>query len=453
MWTKFQFHVKRLAARLRHAPTIKECRAFLRNEDGASVIIIGLTLPALIGAMGLAAEVSYWHLNHRAMQNAADAAAIAAATNGGSSYAAEGKAVAAQYGFQDGTKNATVTVSNPNAAPGCTAKCYSVAISEQLPLFLMQVVGYKGDTTVNGQPASTIAATSVATSATAYSYCLLALGSSGAQGITSNGAPKANMNGCNTMSNTSATCNGHNLNANYGDAHGTNNGCGITQNSNVPIVKDPYSGMAANIPADTCGGSYPQEPAKKNGTPLPPSNLWSGTESFSGYKIVCGDQQLTGDTTINGSSNGSVLVIENGQLDTNGNTLSGSGLTVVFSGSNSSSYQHTPTGGGTLDIAAPTSGNWSGVAIFQDPALTTNVDISAAGNSPTWNISGLIYLPHSSVTLSGAVNKSSKGSTCFELVVDNITINGTGSIFANDNQCSSAGLSQPRGGSRGTLVD
>ena len=63
--------------------------------------------------------------------------------------------------------------------------------------------------------------------------------------------------------------------------------------------------------------------------------------------------------------------------------------------------------------------------------MTTGVDISAAGNSPTWKITGVVYLPHSSVTFSGAVNKSSNGASCFELVVDNITINGTGSILAN----------------------
>jgi len=331
----------------------------------------------------------------------------------------------------------------------CAANCYVAAVSDEVPLFFSQVVGYQGDTTVNNQRATTITASAVATTEDAYSYCLLALASSGAQGITSNGAPFANLNGCNVMSNTSATCHGHNLKASFGDAHTTNNGCGINQVSDAPIVSDPYSGLASNIPANTCGGSYPQEPVKKKDPPLPSSNQWSGTYSFSGSQVVCGDQQLTGNTTINNA----VLVIENGQLDTNGYTLSGTNLTIVFTGSNSSSYQHTPTGGGTLDIAAPTSGNWSGVAIYQDPNLTTNVDISAAGNSPTWNLSGLVYLPYSSVTLSGAVNKSSQGASCFEMVVDNITINGTGDIFANDNQCSSAGLTQPRGGSRGTLVN
>jgi hypothetical protein len=83
-----------------------------------------------------------------------------------------------------------------------------------------------------------------------------------------------------------------------------------------------------------------------------------------------------------------------------------------------------------------------GVAIYQDPTLTTGVDIAAAGNSPTWDITGLVYLPHSSVTFSGAVNKSSNGASRFALVVDNITINGTGDILAKGG-CAAAGLNLP----------
>lgn len=435
---------------------VARLRSFADDQAGATIIIVGLALPVLIGAMGMAAELSYWRMHQRAMQSAADAAAIAAATNGGSTYQAEAQAVAAQYGFQNGIANITVAATNTSTATGCTQKCYSVTISDKVPLLLTPVLGFVGNATVTPAGTTTpVAATamragSVATSGSVYSYCIVALAGSGTAGITSNGAPKANLAGCNIMSNTTATCNGHNLNANFGNAHGTNNGCGVVQQSNVPTVSDPYQSLATSIPADTCT-SYPQEPGKK-GTALPSANLWSGTYNLSGTTIACGDQQLTGDTTIN-SSAGAVLVIENGQLDTNGHTLTSSALTVIFSGSNSSTYQHTPTGGGGLDIAAPTSGTWSGVALYQAPALTTNVDISAAGNSPTWNMTGLVYLPHASVTFSGSAGASTTGAKCFELVVDNLTINGTGSIFANDTQCAAAGLNQIGGGSRGILVN
>jgi hypothetical protein len=176
---------------------------------------------------------------------------------------------------------------------------------------------------------------------------------------------------------------------------------------------------------------------------------------LSGNNVVCGDLQLTSDVTIDAPA-GAVLVIENGRLDLNGHTLqtsNGSGLTIVFSGTNSGSYTHAPTGSGTLDIAAPTSGPWSGVAMYQDPALTSGVDIADAGNTPAWAITGLVYLPHASVTLSGIVNKAGYGKSCFAMVVSDITVNGTGAILPNG-ECIPAGLGMPTGNlpGRGALV-
>jgi hypothetical protein len=405
----------------------------------------GLLMVPLIGAMALAFEVSNWYMTKRAMQNAADAAVLAAATNGAANYAAEAKAVTAQYGFVDGSNNVTVTVSNAAACPGGGNTCFSVTITDLVPLYLSQVVGFPGDATLNSVSAKSLTSTAVATQAQIpVNYCLLALATSGT-GIRTNGAPKANMTGCDVMSDSAATCNGGNLLAAIGAAHNTNNGCGIQQYSNVASVSDPYSSRASNIPTNTCNLSdYSWEPASKKGIPLASSNQWSGAQSLNGNVVVCGDLQLTGDVTINASS-GAVVVIENGQLDTNGYTLStanGSALTVVFSGDNSGSYTHAPTGGGTLDFAAPTSGPWAGVAIYQDPKITSGVDISAAGNSPTWDITGLVYLPNADVTFNGAVNKSSYGQSCFVMVVNKVLIDGTASILETGG-CDAAGLPMP----------
>jgi hypothetical protein len=431
-------------------------RSVVRDERGNVAIITALTSSIVLGAFGLGAEAASWMSTKRSMQDAADAAAIAAATNASSTYQVEAQGVAAQYGFQNGTDGVTVAADDNATCPaGQTGPCYSVTVSRPQPLLLAQVVGYAGDTTVGGAPAKMISATAVAVQQTLpRPYCVLALGTSGANpALRTNGAPKADLTGCNVMSNTDATCNGHNLGATYGDAHDKNNGCGLTQHSNVPALPDPYAGLASNIPPDTCGGKYPQEPKKKNDPALPPQNTPSGNVSWNGVTKICGDVKLTsGDVTI---SHDTTLVIYNGDLDLNGNTLqtadSTVGVTIVFAGSNA--YTHIPTGGGTLDFAAPTSGPWSGMALYQAPNLTSGVDITAAGNSPTWDITGMGYFPHASVTLSGAVNKSSNGQSCFGLVVDNLTINGTGSILAHG-QCPQAGLTLPEGDvpSRGKLV-
>jgi Putative Flp pilus-assembly TadE/G-like len=418
--------------------------AVWQDEDGVVAVLTALALTVLIGIVGLAIDVGMWYRTDRALQNAADAAVIAAALNGSSSsFRDEAKAVAAKYGFVDGSNGITVNAWNDQTCPGGATDCYLVTIAQDSPpRFFSPVVG-------NFAPS--LAGSAMAGGSQTHSYCLLALASTGTDpAIQTNGAPKADLSNCSLMSNTGATCNGHNLNATYGDAHKTNDGCGITVASNVPVVADPYSSLAANIPADNCGGSYPQESAGKQTT-------WSGNKTLAATTQICGDLQLTGNVILTTASPGSVLVIYNGQLDTGGckkgctlQTAAGSALTIIFSGSDpSEKYTHAPTGGGTLDIQAPTSGTWQGIAIYQDPALKNAtpancnyIDICAAGNSPTWDITGVVYLPHSSVTFSGAVNKSSNGQSCFLLVVDNITINGTGSILAHGS-CAAAGVTLP----------
>jgi hypothetical protein len=426
-----------------------------REQRGTVAVLFGLLTPVLVGGMALGVETSYWYVSQRNQQNAADAAALAAATNGSANYATEAKAVAAKYGFVDGAGNVTVTASNAAPCPAGGNNCYSVNIAKAVPLYLTEVTGYTGDTNIGDQRAKLLNGKAVATQGTQdRRYCILALSQVGVD-LVANGGPKADLAGCSIMSNSSATCNGHDLDADYGDAHIVSNGCGNVSESGVPVVPDPYSGLAANIPADTCAGAYPQEPNKKNDPALPASNSWSGAKALNGNVQVCGDLQLTADVTINAPA-GAVLIVRNGQLDTNGHTLktaNGSAVTVVFTGTNGNNYTHAPTGGGTLDIQAPTSGAWSGVAVYQDPSLTNGVDISAAGNSPTWDITGLVYLPHSSVTFSGAVNKSSNGASCFVMVADTLTINGTGSILSTGG-CAAAGLNMPIGHvpGRGQLV-
>lgn len=415
--------------------------------------MFALMAPMFVGGLGLGMETGLWYVDQRNIQNASDASALAAAADGtASNYANVANAVAAQYGFQNGVNGVTVTPSNTATCPSGGNNCYSVAITMKQQLYLLPVVGYSGNTTINGSAAQAIQAAATATAnGVTHQYCILTLSTISAS-LDTNGAPKANLAGCNIMSDGGATCNGHNLGATYGDAAGTNNGCGVTETSDVSAVKDPYAKLANNIPNNPCS-SYPQEDSHGGG--LPNTNKFSGSVNWSGNVVICGDMQLTGDLTINAPA-GATIVIENGQLDTNGYTIqtaNGSGATIVFSGTNGGSYTHSPTGGGTLNIQAPTSGPWAGVAVYQDPNITSGVDINYTGNSPTFDITGLIYLPNSNVSMSGAINKSAYGASCIVMVAYTLLINGTADILANGG-CPQAGLTMPSNqvGGRGQLV-
>ena len=444
------------------ASICKQRRQLSRNksvwsdEGGVTAVVVGLVATLVIAFVGLGVDVITWYRTDRAMQNAADSAAIAAATNGGATYSNEAKAVAAQYGYVDGSNGVHVYAYNNQTCPDAETNCYKVTVAmDTAPQFFSQVVGL---------PAPPLSSAAMAGGDQIHQYCLLALATDGTDpAITSHGANSANMTGCNIMSNTGSTCTGHNLQATNGDAHGTNNGCGINEHSNVRAVSDPYSYLASSIPANPCS-TYQQEDKKGGG--LSGNNVWgpggitvtalSDPPTISNHGIICGDLKLTGNVTLTTASPGSLLVIENGRLDIGSfvlSTASGYALTIIFSGTNSASYYHYPidsSGSAATDcsvscinIQAPTTGTWKGVAMYQDPSLTQNVSFTYTGNSPTWDITGLIYLPHANATFSGAVNKSSYGASCFVLVVDSVLINGTGSIEETGG-CGAAGLTMPQ---------
>jgi Flp pilus assembly protein TadG len=143
-----KLHLKTYVRKASHA--LLSLRA---DQRGTVAVIMAFVLPILIAGFGLGFEITNWYLSTRSMQNAADAAAIAAATNGSSNYNTEAAAVATQYGYTNGSNNVTVTASNAAtcpADPSLTPPCYSVTISSVQPLVLTEVIGYLGNSTLNG---------------------------------------------------------------------------------------------------------------------------------------------------------------------------------------------------------------------------------------------------------------------------------------------------------------
>lgn len=431
--------------------------AFLRCRSGAVSPMMALLLLPISGAIAIGVEQGQWYYFQRSMQNAADAAAIAAAVNNnssgtGSGYQAEAAATAAKFGYVNGTNGASVATTIVTCPTGTAvgATCYQTAISTVVPVSFSALIGFQGNTTYGTGRGQIIPVAAIATSSGAgHNYCLWSL-STAYNSFTSNGGPKPDLQGCSILSNGGATCNGHDLGADFGDAVLTNSGCGETQTSGVTAPPDPYDALKSNIPADTCS-SYPQGTKSGSDFEVDPSNELSGSTIWMSSHQLCGDVQLKDNITLTGSN--TTIIIRNGLLDLNGNTIStasGAAATIVFSGT-SGPYLHYPTDysskpKGRIDIKAPTSGPWSGVAMYQDPALTSGTSFTYTGNSPAWDITGLVYLPKADVTFSGIVNKSSNGSSCFMLISYTILVNGTGTIFANNSGCETAGLDPPSSG-------
>ncbi len=114
------------------ASVVVQLRRLRKDERGAVSIMMGFLIVPLVGFLALGFEVSNWYSVTRGMQNAADAATLAAAFNNGSNYDVEARAVAATYGFVNGTNNVAIEVTNTATCPLTPGQvtpdqnCYSV---------------------------------------------------------------------------------------------------------------------------------------------------------------------------------------------------------------------------------------------------------------------------------------------------------------------------------------
>ena len=451
-----------MLGRLFHGPT-----RFLRDQRGGVSVMLVLMLIPMIAVLGMAMEGSSWFLGKRALQNAADSAAVAASLNDcrsttatcytaakSQTYDFEAKAVTARFGFTNAEDNVTVVATDAATCPNGDTNCYGVTITKLVPIGLVGIVGFRGDALIDGQPAQTIRSYAVARPrGPPDTYCISTKSTDAASINFKGGGATGSLDfgGCNFKSNGGASCTnkvGGDSKIGFSDVNNANDGkdCGSERVVTTPVV-DNFDALKSSIPNPNtnCSGGFPKAATggKTAGTVVAANRL-TGAMTFSTSAPICGDAQLTGDTTVGSDS---VLLINNGRLDLQGFKLSTTGtahLTIIFSGVAGSSA--IIVGTGTLDYSAPTSGTWSGVAMYVNPTLTagSNINFTYSGNSPAFDITGLIYAPKSNVTLSGSINHATAGLACLGFMVNTIGSNGTMAIFAKPTiDCPRAGLTLP----------
>jgi hypothetical protein len=97
----------------------------------------------------------------------------------------------------------------------------------------------------------------------------------------------------------------------------------------------------------------------------------------------------------------------------------------------------------TLNLSASTTaGNpWQGVALYQDPKLTYQVD-NKWGPGATLNADGLVYLGKSNVVTDG--NTGSSNAKCTKFVMNSFNTNGAVNLnlAQSAGACSALGLKQ-----------
>ena len=419
---------------------------WFRDESGQVLVMTFFCMGVLLGCLGLAVDVGVLFHARRNMQTAADAAAMAGATemfyNGAANVDAKAKAAAKANGVDSTITGNTVNVSTSPTLTGGVAcpSCVQVSLSTPNPTVFIAAMS-KLVFASNNNNVVNVSAMAVAGSPGASQTCVYIMDPSAPSSLWIHGAASINAPNCGVYVNSNdpgALCvTGNAGKSTFGklSVHGgqdtkgnckgdpgppVSTGTGVQSLpgsfSNIP--DDPRSNCSSVTSATTLSGTitgpgYGKYQCYANGTctskttkgvtttTCTPVTLSSATLGAGIYVFETG-VTIKGATTIGGpgASGGATIVVT-------GNTASGDGG-VYDSGTATTFYDY-----------APTSGTYNSIAIYQPAINKQPMTLQFGSGSSIFD--GAIYAPAAAVDLhdqGGAV-------TATQLIVGQMYINGT----------------------------
>lgn len=399
-------------------------RKLWRDRRGSYSIMAALMLPAMAGFAALGTETGMWFYTHQTMQSAADAAAFSAAvatTSGGTAYTTQGRAVAARYGYVDGTAGASVTVNRPPLSGAYAGQAGAVEVIVQQPQSRLF------SSVLTNAPLN-VAARAVALSGGNGTGCVLALNPTASVDISAMGSPQVVLNGCSLYDNSNSST-----------ALTVGGAATITAKS-VSVVGG-VSGAAKITTTDGIVTGAKPIPDPYADVPLPnytPGCECEHSDSTLSPGVYCG-LTIHGNVTMQPG----LYVIDGGSFTVNSwARLTGSGVTLVFTSRTGSDYPTVRINGGArvnLTAAAdettgPTGQKaLKGIVMYMDRNAPTGTDVRLNGGS-NQKFKGALYFPKAKVTLTGG--SDTDGSGCLQLIADTIAFGGNSNLAIN---CESAG--------------
>lgn len=411
-------------------------RGLWRDESGATAIITAITFMMLMGFTALGVEVGSWYAERRALQTAADAAALGAAYRiykDGKD--AEGIVESGEYdasinGFTNGEEGVELTVTNPPASGPNADNDYAAEaiIGKQRNTLLSSM--FMGDDEV------TIRTRAVAVVSVGGPFCILALDPTGGSALKFGGTADLNLENCGVIVNSDSSSamnliGGSIVGATYADITGNytkSNNSTLDLEEGAPNVgvdplPDPFAGL--NIPSGT-GCDYNNFQTDNS------NSAWGGAPEPLSPGRYCGGLRVR---NIAHMAPGNYVIVGGTFKVVSGAVLTSSpGVTIFLTGSGTNYAQADISGGATVQIAAPTAGTYRGVAFFQDRDAPGGGSPNMFNGGSTMEIKGAIYIPQQEVQFDGG-NTSSGG--CTKIVAFRIEFTGNSDV---DSDCTGYGF-------------
>jgi Flp pilus assembly protein TadG len=416
----------------------------LRDNRGATAVMVAITLPVLIGFETLGVETGLWYMIKRQSQSAADAAAIAAVYEiiaGRTDVAGEltpmASAAAAHNGYTGTAPQLVYPYSN-----GIVANGVAVVLQRSQKVF--------GS---NFLPDVTIASKAVAVLSVLGDVCVLALSTTGT-GVEVDSASHLEAPGCAVAANSTSQ-----------NAINIRNHSGALSAATL-VTPGEISLQGSAIDPGSPPSQFSPTPRMLIGaTSIPDPYANTLTHAFLSSQIPATRAAIsswqTGTTTVvPGHYSGGMSVGTNASVDllpgvyyvTEGGfsiaagatvtctTCGAKGVTIVLT-----SITTGPGAIGNVQIAsgasvtlrAPTSGAFSGLLFIQDPLaipMGGNIPDSTLIGGSSMNLTGLLYFPTTEVRFGG-----DPGATCTLLIASRVGIDRAAGFAASG--CVGAGLS------------
>jgi len=415
-----------------------------RDRGGSYSVMAALTLPVLVGFTGLGTEAGLWFYTHQTMQGAADGAAFSAAVarsqGNTAGFRNDATAVAARYGFTDGSGGTVVTVNQPPlSGPNVgNADAVEVIISQaQQRLF----------SSVLASGPLNITARAVATGTAANVACILGLDPTAintVQLMNNSVLPDPN---CGVASNSSHASGISVTNNAIVAAPVTSHG-GIATAINAQLLGSPNQTNAAPVadPYASADAGAPPPCTTQNGT-----GINNGTRTLRpdvyvggvGYAHFCTGWNFQNNFEVNLEPG--VYFIDTRLTVTNNAILRGDGVTLVVNGN----YAISLGNNAIIDLSAPTAGPTAGLVFFGSRTGTSTVQQTFSNNT-IFDLTGAIYFPNQIINFNNNATTAATGG-CTQVIGRMVRLSNNVNIRAN---CNGTGTTQMAiNGGGATLIE
>jgi Flp pilus assembly protein TadG len=390
---------------------------FFEDRKGGVAPILALGLVPLMGAVGSSVDYSRANSARAAMQAAVDSAAvILLKKNDGLSadqLTAKGRDYFNANFARTEVQNVAVTAVLSSISSGSTL---TMSATGSVSTTFARVLGFS---TLN------ISAATAVTLVSDGLGCVLSLSPTASGALAGSGSSAVSLNNCslydNSNSSTALTVGGSaRVEAlSVGVVGGTSGTANITTTQGIktgltPLL-DPYRDVANPTESGTVQSSCNGQCSHGTAT-IDPGIYKQGMKLVAGANITLnpGIYYLEDDLSIQG-----------------GATLSGTGVTLVFTSGNGSKYATANvSGSATVNLTAPTTGDTAGIVVFADRQTPSGTSFKFNGGS-TQYLGGAVYVPSASIDYAGGAGTS---TSCTQIIGNTVTFSGNSNVAIN---CSS----------------